>query len=1389
MEKNKKRGMSEMKGLMIILAIAVTLAIMINTTEAITRTNNATTGYNLSIWDTSEASSFFSNDNITFYANYTNITGAVVADTCSIRFNFTGTNGNYINMTYNSTILPYYYNRSFTYKGNHTFEVWCYNATAQSILQQNFFIGNTPPIIAKERPELGLDWINFDGVSNTHDVWGCIEDTLCTYNMTRNITEPDTNDNLTFSLGSNSSVNTSIYSINTTTGLLTVNATASWHAGTNLQIQLNVHDTESPDRFGILALNITAVNDAPLFQNLVNMSINATNPGNNLTTVIYAVDEEAHLPLTFNLTFSHCTPANWSSRNTGPNCTIWNSTDYNLTYNSTALYINFTSRGRDDAGVYYINFSVSDNATGFGFARNAQTNYSINFTVDNVNVAPNLTSICNIPLTGTTTYINATEGTLFSCIINATDLDELSTLTFASNETWFFNNTNGTYGVFNASLQVNLTATDLQVGNYSINISVFDNDTVFRKWDSRIITLQIFNINDSVLILPQLNDVLAFTGNTYAIYVNATDNDLLVPNKNASNGGYNETINFTATNLSGTTLQWITITRVGDSANLSQVSLNFEANSTTVAFGNVTVNLSVIDQNGHSQASRLFNINLSGNSAPVWNASFQIYYNLTEGTTHTNNLTLNVSDADGNQINFTYRNSGGTNFPGFFNVTNISGYLSFTPTDADIGNHSVTINATDGRTATPINVNYTVLNVNDAPVLGTLSSMTVSEDSQQAAVAINVYDEDLKIFQKSFYTENITLNFTIDGPNTQLFNITISSIPGPTSSQANLTIYTTTAFTPNKSDLGGSQQRVYTVYVQATDQTGAIDTDTFTVTINSINHNPNISSIANQSTYQGANFSLQINVTDLEDTSTDAGGTFNFTYQFMTGTNFSNLTTFNRTSGRINFTVNSTIAGSYRINVSVNDTSNLGASDDFWINVYDRPYFIAFNPTNIYTSENSTIIINITANHSIGDNLNYSVMIDGVVRNSTMGAGNGASNISLSIKLNFTDETTCSGVKNLTINISNTYFSNTTNINLSVNFTNNPVNFASTIPNSTAGGSVSLTLSDYFTDPDVDANTCSNHTVIFTYLVMNSTFSSMNTAFTISVTNWTNSSGNKPKFNVSTSTDSATEYYQIIANDTYTISKSNNFSITLTPSTVTVETPSSGGGIGGGGGATRPVSLKLLFPDKISAFKNDEIIVPITLLNSGSTTLNGIKLRALLAKNETISEDVTIKWSEDAFTTLSSGQRRNTNLTIGISTKKTGKIEILVNATVTNPSFSDWGKFFIDIVETNKTEVEQIILFTDELIIENPECAELKESLDRARDALVRGNVDEAWQYSNEVVRSCRNAISQRPSIVNNEGPSRGLIVYTIIGALAILFLVFMYHIWSRMRLKRSTGY
>src|SRR3989344_2066192 len=199
MRKEAKIALASVVNVFVILII-FSVVFFVSIIEA---TSSGSSGSaNLTIYDDAlpDGLTKLSNYNVTFSANYTNLSNNVINDSnggglCQVAFNFSGTYSTLTNMTFNSTNFLWIYNRSFNYKGNHFFNVTCTSSFGNVSLIDNFTVTNTAPAITTS---LGGSFIDFDGDTGTNDYWQCSEDTLCTYNFTANITEPDVNDVLTY---------------------------------------------------------------------------------------------------------------------------------------------------------------------------------------------------------------------------------------------------------------------------------------------------------------------------------------------------------------------------------------------------------------------------------------------------------------------------------------------------------------------------------------------------------------------------------------------------------------------------------------------------------------------------------------------------------------------------------------------------------------------------------------------------------------------------------------------------------------------------------------------------------------------------------------------------------------------------------------------------------------------------------------------------------------------------------------------------------------------------------------------------------------------------------------------------------------------------------------
>jgi len=173
----------------------------------------------------------------------------------------------------------------------------------------------------------------------------------------------------------------------------------------------------------------------------------------------------------------------------------------------------------DFNGVNFINFTASDGT-------NTTLSNQINLTVLNTNDAPILTPIGSL---------TATQGTLFSFDVNATDPDVGDILTFSSNSTLF--------SISPSTGEFSFTPVNDQVGTHSINFSVSD---VSGLQDDEIVTLTVTNLNDAPTLDPigdqsaiedsllEFNitaldidgDSLTFTSNISISFTNAVNNSM-----------------------------------------------------------------------------------------------------------------------------------------------------------------------------------------------------------------------------------------------------------------------------------------------------------------------------------------------------------------------------------------------------------------------------------------------------------------------------------------------------------------------------------------------------------------------------------------------------------------------------------------------------------------------------------------------------------------------------------------------------------------------------------------------------------------------------------------------------------------------------------------------
>ncbi len=1210
-------------------------------------------------------------------------------------------------------------------------------------------------------------------------------------------------------------------SLNESTGILIINSTHNNQTGKfNISVDVVSGGEGAGARWFYFIANAT--NDAPNFTNIQNQ-YNLTQDENFLD-YLNATDEEGHYPLVFNITFfGNCTHASWSGRSEGENCTIINV----VNFTNTSAIMNFTP-DLNDVGTYWANITVMDfgNSSEYGCPHEycTEETYSVNQTTLYSSVVQfNVFGILTVNISDCQNKIFQ-ENESGACQINITTKGETDTLNISSlatlrdytggvsNQSWFFSNNSTSSESFLKSININFTPQKTEIGNWTINFTIYDTTT------GETNTTQIYvYVNKSVSLddtpdLISVNDVNTSVQLPTTINLEVYDEDLLIPHKDSTYGGYNETISFNVTILNASNLaQELNITSFDvDIISMPVLSNNIPTNKTTAQIqftpnlgeaGNYTINITVTDVNGGTD-TETFNLTILSNSFPYWNESLQTVYSVVEGSSFYLNLSNYSIDDDGDAL--TFSNWSSTHFPAFFlNTTtgeiNISGI-----DDEDVGQHLINITISDGFLTNTTIFNFTINNTNEVPFIRdikglhtTISGITVNitsgnmntTEDEDVEFRIFINDTDFNIRQQEFYEENLTINLTIEGANTNLFNLTFdifNEISG-----INYSRYTA-VFTPNKSDVGN-----YTISINVTDNGNLSDFISFNLTISSLEHNPSMVDKDNLDSSVIESILVDFNATDSEDGS-DSDGDLIFSVNFTSGTDFinGNETIFNTTSGVLNITFNSSMAGVYSLNVSVTDTTGRNDSLLWNLTVYDYPVILFPLSSFVYSMiENSSYTLNFSVNHTIQNALNYSLYVNGVLRNTTTGNGN-ASDFLWILNTNFTDETTCSGNVNLTLNVSNSKLSNTTYWSLQVNHSNAPLTFLGdtgdeTFPGNiggvanlvTGGSTATVLLATYFSDIDA-TDSCVNQTIGFTTTFLNGS------SLGVSVTNWTN--GTTPSVVYShPSSGTVTGNYSLFAqeynstNNTQVLNTlyANNFSVQLSVETVTVAVPSSGGG-GGSSSSTKPISLKIIVPEPVSSRRKDRLVLPISLLNSGKVALRNIFLEAGVSKDGLFREDLIASFDTSIIDSLAIGEEKKLTLIVDANTEEYGLYEITVNATVQDPSYHDWAKIFINVEETE--DILERILFTEEFIVGNPECMELTELVNEAKGFLNAGAIDESYKKLDEALESCRTAIEQPPYIRMRNQFEKYLFNYVWMVSLFIFMAGFLYYSYRRRKLKKG---
>ena len=271
------------------------------------------------------------------------------------------------------------------------------------------------------------------------------------------------------------------------------------------------------------------------------------------------------------------------------------------------------------------------------------------------------------------------------------------------------------------------------------------------------------------------------------------------------------------------------------------------------------------------------------NRAPYW-INYTRNFGIFEDEQFYLNLSTFVIDPENDTIIFTH-NSTPQLFPSF-NLT-LEGIINFTANDSDVGIHWINITATDILNFSNSSIfNFTIYNINDAPVLEPIPDLEACED-KSFYYKVNASDEDLQIPnspEKLHFYDNTSL-FVINEDTGEI------------------------SFIPNFLQLG-----LHNIRIWVSDEEAA-DFKDFYLDIIEVNDAPVLQYIGAQTVYVNDSFNYSVFASDEEDGDSPSDLRFNLT--FINGTKFFDI---DPITGLINFTANDSIIGTYLIKVWVNDT-------------------------------------------------------------------------------------------------------------------------------------------------------------------------------------------------------------------------------------------------------------------------------------------------------------------------------------------------------------------------------------------------------------------------------------------------------------------------------------
>ncbi|KPA19323.1 hypothetical protein MHK_000442, partial [Candidatus Magnetomorum sp. HK-1] len=476
----------------------------------------------------------------------------------------------------------------------------------------------------------------------------------------------------------------------------------------------------------------------------------------------------------------------------------------------------------------YVPYPNETNSDVFGFIVSDGNASSLTATIS-INILPvDDAPVINIPIDD----ISIDEDTLMDC------LDLSSVFTDIDNNDESITHTIQSIGnpdLLTATIHGSalcLTLLENQNGLSTIEISGLSNGQSVTD----VFEILVHPVNDPPSILPDSVSIIDHVANGCVIADQTINEDSsLTPISftilDSETADSNLIVSSNSSNLMLISLSNLKIEGTGASRILSLTPTSNENGSTIIT-------LSVTD--GELTSTTSFSLTVNAiNDTPIISS---IVDQKIDEDTSLPQISFTVSDVESSDLIL----SGSSSNPTLINSTNIniegsgvSRTISLTPTSNENGSTVISISVTDGELTSTTSFTLTVSEINDPPVISSVSNQTINEDTELSQISFTVSDLETSDLIVSANSSNPTLvnSISIEGTDeNRILSLT------PTSNENGIAI----------------------ISLSATD--GELTaTTSFTLTVNAVNDRPVISSVSDQIIEEDSTLSqISFTVSDIE---------------------------------------------------------------------------------------------------------------------------------------------------------------------------------------------------------------------------------------------------------------------------------------------------------------------------------------------------------------------------------------------------------------------------------------------------------------------------------------------------------------------------------------------